>query len=222
MPQWNWCAHCLPQWAAISPLKQDLSVVHFWILISYDNRVSFRVSGSILPGWLMCNFQFHDKSLNMTQKQWLTRWHVRKRWHSTWSCLRILCWDPSNVYLCYVWSQIKKHHRKILFWQRYHGCSLWQTEKQWLTSWHIMKMGHSTWSCLRILCWDPPIVYLCYVWSQIQKSATGRSCFGGDMVADSEHTTFICGRLVRAIYIMTCQIPSYMPNGDIPKKAPQK
>ena len=47
--------------------------------------------------------------------------------------------------------------------------------------WQVDKKGHSTWSCLRILCWDPPSVYLCYVWSQIKKSATGRSCFGGDM-----------------------------------------
>ncbi len=27
----NWCAHCLPQWAAISPPKQDLPVVLFLI-----------------------------------------------------------------------------------------------------------------------------------------------------------------------------------------------
>ena len=49
------------------------------------------------------------------------------------------------------------------------------------------KIRHSTWSCLRILCWDPPNVYLCFVWSEIQKSATDRSCFGGDMAAH-------CGR----------------------------
>ena len=76
--KWNWCAHCLPWWAAISPPKQDCSVALFLILISYDNRVSFSVSGSRLPCWLMCNFQFNDRSLNMIQKEWLTGWHVRK------------------------------------------------------------------------------------------------------------------------------------------------
>ena len=45
------------------------------------------------------------------------------------------------------------------------------------------RMGHSTWSCLRILCWDLPNVYLCFVWSQIQKSTAKRSCFGRDMAA---------------------------------------
>jgi len=63
------------------------------------------------------------------------------------------------------------------------------------SSWQVDmsgERGHSTWSCLRILCWDPPNVYLCFVWSQIQKSATGRSCFGGDMATHcgSEHTNF--------------------------------
>ena len=29
--KWNWCAHCLPWWAAISPPKQDLSVALFLI-----------------------------------------------------------------------------------------------------------------------------------------------------------------------------------------------
>ena len=96
----------------------------FWIWISYDNRVSFRVSGSRLPNWLMCNLQFHDLSLNIVQNK--TLWvHV----------------DMSG------------------------------------------EMGHSTWSCLGILCWDPPNIYLCCVWSQIKKSATGRTCFGQDMAA---------------------------------------
>jgi hypothetical protein len=42
------------------------------------------------------------------------------------------------------------------------------------SSWQVDmsgERGHSTWSCIRILCWDPPNVYLCFVWSQIQKSA---------------------------------------------------
>ena len=60
-------------------------------------------------------------------------------------------------------------------------------QKQWLTCWDIRKKGYSTWSCLRIFCWDTPNVYLCYVWSQIKKSTTGRFCFGGDMGAH-------CGR----------------------------
>ena len=41
-------------------------------------------------------------------------------------------------------------------------------------------------------------------------------------VADSEHTNFIFGWLVHPICTLTLQMPSYMPNGDIPKKAPQK
>ena len=49
------------------------------------------------------------------------------------------------------------------------------------------KMGHSTWSCLGIHCLDPLNVYLCFVWSQIQKNTTVTSCFGGDMAAH-------CGR----------------------------
>ena len=66
---------------------------------------------------------------------------------------------------------------KVWIWYRTSDC--------WVDmSW---KMGHSTWSCLWILCWDPPNVYLCLVWSQIQKSATVTSCFGGDMAAH-------CGR----------------------------
>ena len=66
---------------------------------------------------------------------------------------------------------------KVWIWYRTSGC--------WVDmSW---KMGHSTWSCLWILCWDPPNVYLCFVWSQIKKSITGRSCFDGDVAAH-------CGR----------------------------
>ena len=133
----------------------------FWILIPYHNRVSFRVSGSRLPCWLMCNFQFHDKRLNMIQKEWLTSWHVRKNgtfhlilprdpllWPS--QCLSLLCVIPNQ----------KKRHRKILFWWRY-GCSSWQTV-------------------------STPISFVAW--------------------------------LVHTICILTCQIPSYMPNGDIPKK----
>ena len=41
-------------------------------------------------------------------------------------------------------------------------------------------------------------------------------------MADSEHTNFICGWLIHAICILTFQIPSPMPNEDMPKKAPQK
>ncbi len=161
----NWCAHCLPWWAAISLPKQDLSVALFWILISYDNRASFTVSGSRLPCWLMCHFQFHDKSLNMIQKEWLTGWHVKKNgtFHlilprdpllTPSQCLSLLCVIPNQ----------KKRHRKILFWQRY-GCSLWQTVSMQI---------------------------LCVAW------------------------------LVNTICTLTLQIPSHLPNGEIPKKAPQK
>ena len=120
--KWNWCAHCLPQWAAISLPNQVRSVVLFCTLISYHNRVSFRVSGSRLPNWLMCNLQFHDLSLNIVQNKTLHVDMSGKMGHSTWSCLGILCWDPPNVYLCCVWSQIKKCHRKNLFWTRYLVC----------------------------------------------------------------------------------------------------
>ena len=37
-------------------------------------------------------------------------------------------------------------------------------------------------------------------------------------VADSEYTNFICGSLIHAICILTLQVPSSMPNGDMPKK----
>ena len=108
----------------------------------------------------MCNFQFYDKSLNMIQNKWQTSWHIRKRGHSTWSCLVILCWDPHNVYACFVWSEIKK-------------------------------------------------------------GATGRSCFGRDMAAHCGRqwaTNFILAWLMYTICILTSQIPSCMPNEDIPKK----
>ena len=139
--KWNWCAHCLPQWAAISPPKQDLSVARFFIVISYDNRGSIRVFGSRLPCWLMCNSQFHNKSLNMTQKQWLTCWHVRKKV----TLHLILPMDPLSrpsqclSLFCVIPNQ-KMRHRKILFWWRY-GCSLWQTVStpiSFVAHWHML------------------------------------------------------------------------------------
>ncbi len=75
------------------------------------------------------------------------------------------------------WCVIFSFMIKVWTWYRK---SSWQVDMS-------RKMGHSTWSCLGILCWHHPNVYLCYVWSQIKKSAIRRSCFGGDMAAH-------CGR----------------------------
>ena len=53
--------------------RQKPPTLCFFVLWSlmYDNRVSFRVSGSRLPNWLMCNLQFHDLSLNIVQNKTL-------------------------------------------------------------------------------------------------------------------------------------------------------
>ena len=75
------------------------------------------------------------------------------------------------------WCVIFTFMIKVWIWYRKSG---WQVGMS-------QKMGHSTWSCPRILYWHPPNVYLCYVWSQVKKSTTGRSCFGGDIIAH-------CGR----------------------------
>ena len=175
MSECKWHVPIMPQMKLVCSLSATVSshistktrslCGMFLALITYDNRVSFRVFASRLPWWLMCNFQFHDlKSENDTETMVdKLRYQEKGLFHLIMPKDLLLRHSQCLPLLCMITNQ-KKRHRKILFWWRY-GCSLWQTV-------------------------STPVSFMAW--------------------------------LAHMICILTSQMPSYMPNGDMPKKAPQK
>ena len=94
---------------------------------------------------------------------------------------------------------------------------------------HFQTLNHETENYTLItkaICFQTPWMTLYYHKKSDSKNAPQKYLVLAEIwlltVADSEHTNFICGWLIHAICILTFQIPSPMPNGDMPKKAPQK
>ena len=75
------CWLCISQWHFFWNIP--IINILFCSLIFYDNRVSFRMSGSRLPNWLTCNLQFDDLSLNIVQNNTLHVDMSGKMGHST-------------------------------------------------------------------------------------------------------------------------------------------
>ena len=74
----------------------------------------------------------------------------------------------------------------------------------------------------RAISFQIPWMTLCYHKKSKSKKAPQKDLVLVEIclliMADSEHINFIYGWLVHTICILTFQVPSYMPNKDIPKK----